>query len=62
MITAERVRHSGAIILTALVTDGRDRFYKSHTFYSYPIRAAKTEFRDIIASEGLRIVKAGYMD
>lgn len=62
MITAERIPHSGAIVLTALVTDGRDRFYKSTTFYSYPIRAAKKEFREIIASQGLRIVKAGYMD
>jgi hypothetical protein len=57
MITAERIRHSGAVVLTALVTDGRDKFYHRITFCGYSEREARSEFRRVTTRDGLRIVR-----
>jgi hypothetical protein len=57
VITAERVRHSGAIVLTALVTDGRDKFYHSRTYYDYALSEAKANYRDSLTRDGLVIVR-----
>ena len=57
MITAERVRHNGALILTALVTDGRDKFYHSRTYFGYDSTEAKAAFRDSLTRDGLVIVR-----
>lgn len=64
MITAERVRHSGALVLTALVKDRLPErnpwgspFYHSRTFYGYSLTEAKAEFRDSLTRDGLVIVR-----
>jgi len=57
VITAERIRHSGALVLTALVTDGRDEFYHSRTYYDYAVSEAKAAYRDSLTRDGLRIVR-----
>jgi len=57
MITAERVRHSGALVLTALVTDGTGEFYHSRTFYGYAVSEARAKFRDSLTRDGLVIVR-----
>ncbi len=65
MITTERVPHSGAIIVTALVKDGDPRgnpwgspFYHSQTFYGYAKREAVAVFRDSLTRDGLTVVEA----
>ena len=57
MITAERVRHSGALVLSALVTDGRDKFYHRITFCGYNEREARAEFRRVTTRDGFVIVR-----
>ena len=57
MITAERVRHSGAIVLTALVTNGLETFYETRRYYGHTVRDAKAHFRQNIARSGFRIVR-----
>ena len=57
MITAERVRHSGALVLTALVTDGMDEFYHSVTYYDYTLNEARAKFRDSLTRDGFVIVR-----
>jgi hypothetical protein len=64
MITSERVRHSGALILTALVKDKNPSgnpwgspFYHSRTFYGYTLPEARAEYRESLTRDGLVIVK-----
>ena len=57
MITAERVRHSGALILTALVTDGMGDFFHSVTYYDYTPSEARAKYRDSLTRDGLVIVE-----
>lgn len=56
MITHERVRHNGAVILRCMVTDGSMVWLESRTYYGYPIREAKRIHRDYLAHNGLTIV------
>ena len=64
MITAERIRHSGALILTALVKDKNPSgnpwgspFYHSRTFYGYTLPEARARYRESLTRDGLAIVK-----
>ena len=64
MITSQRVAHSGAIILTALVKDRNSAgnpwgapFYHSCTFYGYGKRDAVALFRESLTRDGLEIVR-----
>lgn len=45
-MTIERVQHSGAIIVSALVYQGGVRWLESSTYYGYTIKAAKASFKD----------------
>jgi hypothetical protein len=45
-MTVERVQHSGAIIVSALVYQQGVRWLESATYYGYTIKAAKASFRD----------------
>ncbi len=56
MITHERVRHSGALILNCMVTDGSMVWLESRTYQGYPVREAKRIHRDYLAHNGLTIV------
>ena len=59
MITTERIAHSGALVLSALVRDSLTPFawYESQTFYGYGVREAQALFREYLASSGMRLVK-----
>lgn len=46
VMTVERVQHSGAIIVSALVYQQGLRWLESATYYGYTIKAAKASFRD----------------
>lgn len=50
------VRHSGALIVSALVSDGGDRFYESLTFYGYDEDEARGQYVATITERGYRIV------
>lgn len=57
MITAKRVHHSGALILTALVTDGIGDFFHSVTYYDYTPSEARAKYRDSLTRDGLAIAQ-----
>ncbi len=45
-MTIERVRHSGALIVSALVEWEGVKWLESATYYGYTIKQAKESFRD----------------
>lgn len=58
-VTVERVRHSGAVIVSALVNDGGGAWLMSRTSYGYTIREARAEYRAYCQDHGLTI-EGGY--
>jgi len=48
-MTTERVAHSGAIIVSALVYRQGLRWLESATYYGYTVREAKRSFRESCA-------------
>jgi hypothetical protein len=48
-MTIERVQHSGAIIVSALVYQQGLRWLESSTYYGYTVREAKRSFRESCA-------------
>ena len=57
MITSERIPHNGLLVLSALVTDGRDKFYHRISFCGYSEKEARAEFRRVTTRDGLVIVR-----
>jgi hypothetical protein len=45
-MTIERVRHSGALVISALVEWEGVKWLESATYYGYTIKQAKDSFRD----------------
>ena len=45
-MTIERVRHSGALLVSALVEWEGVKWLESATYYGYTIKQAKDSFRD----------------
>jgi hypothetical protein len=45
-MTIERVRHTGAIIVSALVNWEGVKWLESATYYGYTVREAKRSFRE----------------
>jgi hypothetical protein len=45
-VTIERVRHSGALLVSALVEWEGVKWLESATYYGYTIKQAKDSFRD----------------
>jgi hypothetical protein len=45
-MTIERVQHSGAIVVSALVYQSGMRWLESATYYGYSVRDAKRSFRE----------------
>ena len=58
-VTVERVRHSGAVIVSALVNDGGGAWLQVCTFYGYTIREARAEYRAYCQDQGFTI-EGGY--
>ncbi len=48
-MTIERVKHSGAIIVSALVYQQGLRWLESATYYGYTVKEAKRSFRESCA-------------
>ena len=50
MMTVERVRHSGAVIVSQFIGEGAGEYLFTRTYYGYTIKEAKAQFK--IAVEG----------
>ncbi len=51
-MTVERVRHSGAYVLSDLVGEGGEAYLFTRTYYGYTLKQAKAQFRLALESEG----------
>ena len=51
-MTIERVRHSGAYVLSDFVGEGAGEYLFTRTYYGYTLREAKTQFKQELESEG----------
>lgn len=56
-MTIERVGHSGAIVVSALVKWEGVKWLESATYYGYTVRDAKRSYRESCARLGYEIVK-----
>ena len=51
-MTVERVRHSGAYVISQFVGEGAGEYLFTRTYYGYTIKQAKAQFRIAIEGEG----------
>ena len=51
MMTVERVRGSGAYVLSEFVGEGAGEYLFTRSYYGYTLREAKAQFRIAIAEE-----------
>jgi hypothetical protein len=51
-MTVERVRHSGAYILSNLVGEGAGGYLFTRTYYGYTLKQAKAQFKIALEGEG----------
>jgi ribosomal protein S19 len=51
-MTVERVRHSGAYVLSDFVGEGAGEYLFTRTYYGYTLREAKAQFKIAIEREG----------
>lgn len=58
-MTIERVRHSGALIVSELVKDSATPFawYESRTYYGYTAKEAKSLYREYLKANGFKVVR-----
>jgi hypothetical protein len=48
----ERVRHSGAYIISEIAGEGARAYLFTRTYYGYTLRAAKAQFKIALEGEG----------
>jgi hypothetical protein len=51
-MTVERVRHSGAYVISQLAGEGAGAYLFTRTYYGYTLREAKSRFKQELESEG----------
>ena len=51
-MTVERVRHSGAYVISQFIGEGRGEYLFTRTYYGYTLRAAKAQFKIAVEGEG----------
>ena len=51
-MTIERVRHSGAYIISELAGEGAGAYLFTRTYYGYTLAQAKSRFKQELESEG----------
>jgi hypothetical protein len=51
-MTIERVRHSGAYVISQFVGEGAREYLFTRTYYGYTLREAKTQFKIALQEEG----------
>jgi len=55
-MTIERISHSGALVVSALVYWQGVKWLESATYYGYPVRDAKASYRQSCARLGYEIL------
>jgi hypothetical protein len=48
----ERVRHSGAYVISEIVGEGRGGYLFTRTYFGYTLAQAKTQFKIALEGEG----------
>ena len=51
-MTVERVRHSGAYVISQFIGEGAGEYLFTRTYYGYTLRAAKAQFKIALAEGG----------
>lgn len=51
-MTVERVRHSGAYVISDFIGEGAGEYLFTRTYYGYTLREAKAQFRLAVEGEG----------
>lgn len=54
-MNTERVPHSGAVVVAALVDDGAGPWFMSRTYYGYSVAEARRSYRAYCQEYGLKI-------
>jgi ribosomal protein S19 len=52
VMSIERVRHSGAYVISQFIGEGAGEYLFTRTYYGYTLKQAKAQFRLAIESEG----------
>lgn len=55
-LAVEFLAHSGALVVTALVSDRGEQFYESRTFYGYTVDDARDLFASHVYLMGYELV------
>jgi hypothetical protein len=51
-MTIERVRHSGAYVISTIVGEGARGYLFTQTYYGYTLKQAKAKFKLAVEGEG----------
>lgn len=51
-MTVERVRHSGAYVISQFVGEGAGEYLFTRTYYGYTLKEAKARFKQEVEGEG----------
>jgi hypothetical protein len=51
-MTVERVRHSGAYVISEIVGEGRRGYLFTQTYFGYTLKQAKAQFKIALEREG----------
>ena len=51
-MTVERVRHSGAYVISTMAGEGAGAYLFTRTYYGYTLRDAKAQFKIALEGEG----------
>jgi len=51
-MTVERVRHSGAYVISHFVGEGAGEYLFTRTYYRYTLKQAKAQFKIALEKEG----------
>ena len=50
-MTIERVRHSGAYVISQFIGEGAREYLFTRTYYGYTLKEAKAQFKDALERE-----------
>jgi len=51
-MTVERVKHSGALIVSQFIGEGAREYLFTRTYYGYTLKQAKAQFKIALEGEG----------
>jgi hypothetical protein len=51
-MTVERIKHSGALVVSQFIGEGAGEYLFTRTYYGYTLKQAKAQFKLAIEREG----------